>query len=104
MPSRFIRTTSRLSLPDTIRLEHRHLREIDPSLAIVCGLAGAWTMALNPGANQFSANTCFIVAGNINNCYCQQTQAGQVNERSTYLDVYGLEPQKLLCSCIVFGS
>ena len=54
-------------------LSHRHLREIDHSLAIVGGPAAECGMALNLGANQytgpaFSAKACFMVAGDIPNC------------------------------------
>ena len=48
---------------------HRHLRDIDRSLAIVGGPAALRAMALNPGANQytgpaFGAKAFFVVAGN----------------------------------------
>ena len=47
---------------------HRHLKEIDHSLAMVGGSAAAWAMAMNLRENQytgpaFSAKACFMVAG-----------------------------------------
>ena len=53
-----------------LRLDHRRLREIDHSTAIVGGSAAACAMALNPGAYQYTGPTfrhkaCFMVAGYI---------------------------------------
>ena len=43
--------------------KHRHLREIDCSLAIVGGLAVAWAMGLNPRANQDTGPAFSVKAG-----------------------------------------
>ena len=47
-----------------VGFKHRHIREIDCSLAVVGGPAAAWEMAPNPGANhytgpKFSAKSMF---------------------------------------------
>ena len=76
---------------------HRHLREIYCSPAIVGRPAAPWAMALNPGANEYtgpslSAKACCMVAGDITT----SVNKGQANERSTYLDVYGSKAQSHL--------
>ena len=68
--------------------DHRHLREIYCSLAIVGGLAAAWPIALNPRAKQytyptFSAKACFMVAVDITTSVNKGRQAGWANERAT---------------------
>ena len=78
---------------------HRHLREIDCSLAIVGRTAAVWAMALYPGPNQytgptFSAKACFMVAGDITTSVNKGRQAGWANEQSTYLYDYGCPFQK----------
>ena len=66
---------------------HRHLREIDCSLAIVGGSAAA----LNVGANQYTLPT-YSTKKVLHSSwcgwqhyYCQQRQAGRANEQSTSL-------------------
>ena len=65
-------------------MDHRHLREIDRSSAIVGGPAAAWAMVLNPGANQytgpaFSAKDCFMVADNITTSVNKGRRAGPMS-------------------------
>ena len=53
-------------------------------MAIVGGLAAAWAMALNPGANQytgptFSAKACFMMAGNKTTTVNKGRQAGPMS-------------------------
>ena len=65
-----------------IGLVHRHLKEIDCSLAIVSGQATIWAMVLNLGANQYtgpaySTKACFIVAGDITTTVSEGGQLGQ---------------------------
>ena len=67
-----------------VKKDHRHLREIDRSSAIVGWQATAWAMALNPGANQytgpaFSAKACFMVDGNITTSVNKARWAGPMS-------------------------
>ena len=77
-----------------LRGTHRHLREIDCSLAVVGGLV------LNLGANQYTdtacgAKKCFVVAavaGNITTTVNKGRQAGPMSSL-LFLDVFGgIEP------------
>ena len=75
------------------RFAHRHLREIDCSLAIVGGPATAYSHGAEFGGKSIhwphiECQSVFYASWR-HNYYCQQRQAGWANEWSISLDVYG---------------